>query len=460
MRPALRPALEKGVAIRNPRMLRVCPSPAGLMLGQANHENTRRRLSTTSTRLVQSESNKGEKRNGAKAFESSRLADQVEGLPKWPMTFWSYEYQVGEMRMVLRNAPLFSSAAHDRVESAVNNALAGKRDTELIPQCGLVGALQNVDGHDSTEQEKVDTRDRLVIANLCLPRSTIICGSKGSGKSQTLACLVENALSLKAYPNTKTGDEIEPSAGKPLGPPAALMLHYSTNREMRTTKPCQATDMCVTGKIPVKVLVSTANMNLAVNHSYEELADIYPFFQPRMLPLYLHQHQMTTERLMRLLAVEPLGSEQSTPLPHLDKTRAILSDLAWSDTGFTYAGFREKLEQQAWTEEQKDSLGLRLNFLQTLVSPKTGQASPDGPGVHPDEAWRFEPGSLTIVDLSDPALNPEAALALFSVVLSIFMEGRRDCARIVAMDDAHGVSHFCACHKRKQITRTDQYHRS
>lgn len=217
--------------------------------------------------------------------------------------------------------------------------------------------------------------------------------------------------------------------------------------------------MCHNGKIPVKVLVSTTNVNLALNHSYEELVDIFPHYPVRMLPLYFQDHHLTTERLMRLMAVNPLGSEQSTCQPELERVRDILNDLATSSTGITYDGLREKPDQQNLTEEQRDSLALRLAFLQTLIRPKTEQASSDGPAIDQDEAWRFQPGSLTIVDLSDPYINPEAACALFSVVLSIFMEGHPNCGRIVAMDDAHGVGLLCASDKIKQNARTDDYHR-
>ena len=53
--------------------------------------------------------------------------------------------------------------------------------------------------------------------------------------------------------------------------------------------------------------------------------------------------------------------------------------------------------------------------------------------------WSFQPGSLTIVDLSCPFVDESAACSMFNICLSIFLEGRKDASRIVALDEAHKV---------------------
>lgn len=193
MRHALGPALGKSIAIRNLRILRGCPSPAGLVSGRVKQQNARRRLSTTPKCLDQSGNNESEQRDGAKTSKDNKIL--VSG---------SYDYRAEAIREAFRNAPLFSSAARDFVESVVDNPATEKHNTEkLVSQYGLVGTLQRFDANKHTEQEEVDIQQRLVIANLDFPWSAFICGSKGSGKSHTLACLVVNALSLKADPDAK-----------------------------------------------------------------------------------------------------------------------------------------------------------------------------------------------------------------------------------------------------------------
>ena len=55
------------------------------------------------------------------------------------------------------------------------------------------------------------------------------------------------------------------------------------------------------------------------------------------------------------------------------------------------------------------------------------------------ETWEFKPGSLTIVDLSCPFVDESAACSLFTVCLQLFLEGRRDVGRVMALDEAHKV---------------------
>ena len=54
-------------------------------------------------------------------------------------------------------------------------------------------------------------------------------------------------------------------------------------------------------------------------------------------------------------------------------------------------------------------------------------------------AWNFEPGILTIVDLSCSFVDDNAACALFNICLELFLESRGSVGRIVVLDKAHKV---------------------
>lgn len=47
-----------------------------------------------------------------------------------------------------------------------------------------------------------------------------------------------------------------------------------------------------------------------------------------------------------------------------------------------------------------------------------------------------EPGTLTIIDLTDPVVDSDCACALFDICLSIFVS-IPNCNKIVALDEAH-----------------------
>ncbi|KAI4229236.1 MAG: hypothetical protein LQ349_006415 [Xanthoria aureola] len=73
---------------------------------------------------------------------------------------------------------------------------------------------------------------------------------------------------------------------------------------------------------------------------------------------------------------------------------------------------------------------------------KEGQQAPAFPDTKAGRqarkrAWDFEPGTLTIVDLSCPFVDENSACALFSICLDLFLESRNNASRIVALDEAH-----------------------
>lgn len=56
------------------------------------------------------------------------------------------------------------------------------------------------------------------------------------------------------------------------------------------------------------------------------------------------------------------------------------------------------------------------------------------------DIWSFKPGTLTIVDLSDPLSDEYAACTLFDICLGLFMENQSAGGTILALDEAHKVN--------------------
>lgn len=69
------------------------------------------------------------------------------------------------------------------------------------------------------------------------------------------------------------------------------------------------------------------------------------------------------------------------------------------------------------------------------------------------DAWTFKPGTLTIVDLSCPFVDENAACALFTICLELFLEDRNSAGRVVALDEAHKVSHFIEDKNKTDISQ-------
>ena len=55
------------------------------------------------------------------------------------------------------------------------------------------------------------------------------------------------------------------------------------------------------------------------------------------------------------------------------------------------------------------------------------------------KTWNFEPGGLTIVDLSCPFIDDNAACSLSAICLQLFLNKRENVGMVIALDEAHKV---------------------
>jgi hypothetical protein len=79
-----------------------------------------------------------------------------------------------------------------------------------------------------------------------------------------------------------------------------------------------------------------------------------------------------------------------------------------------------------FTDRQNAPLKMRLELMESFLDLK--HRNPD--------YLVGEPGTLTIIDLTDPVVDSDGACALFDICLSIFMS-QSECSKIVALDEAH-----------------------
>jgi hypothetical protein len=117
---------------------------------------------------------------------------------------------------------------------------------------------------------------------------------------------------------------------------------------------------------------------------------------------------------------------------------------------FSYEEFIKELEKASFSDSQSGPLEQRLNLLESFVdvepratvSKKKGKIvrsknkrNPNRRSADPDVFVR-KPGTLTIVDLTDPVVDEDSACALFDICLSIFIS-QTTCGKIIALDEAH-----------------------
>jgi hypothetical protein len=154
-----------------------------------------------------------------------------------------------------------------------------------------------------------------------------------------------------------------------------------------------------------------------------------------------------------------VGSEGDMPL-YMHSLIKILREMALSSQGqeaFNYKLFRAKLDSETFSCGQNGPLQLRLDLLESFMKqvqvevplhrpaqpPAKGNKKPPRPQTTIDENIKDhlvgKPGTLTIVDLSDPVIDSDSACVLFDICLELFIE-RTQCGKVIALDEAHNVS--------------------
>lgn len=134
--------------------------------------------------------------------------------------------------------------------------------------------------------------------------------------------------------------------------------------------------------------------------------------------------------------------------------------------GFDYDLFRKRVGKEAFKGQQTGPLKLRFQLLESFMDRHSKTKEGQQALIFPDtkdgrqaknewllqkarersleersaeNVWNFEPGTLTIADLSCPFVDESSACALFSICLDLFLENRNTASRIVALDEAHKV---------------------
>lgn len=54
---------------------------------------------------------------------------------------------------------------------------------------------------------------------------------------------------------------------------------------------------------------------------------------------------------------------------------------------------------------------------------------------------RFAQGQVTIIDLSDPFIDPAAACGMFEIIVRIFIRADVQTGKVLVVDEAHKVLH-------------------
>ncbi|KAL0949678.1 hypothetical protein HGRIS_009716 [Hohenbuehelia grisea] len=277
-------------------------------------------------------------------------------------------------------------------------------------QYGVMGATVSI--HSPTSVQIPD--DRRLYLNTNAPFSAIVCGVQGSGKSHTVSVMLESMF----IRHSPLGCLNQPLSG--------LILHFGEGGDC--ARPCEAAWTGVSKAAgvsapPVKVYVSKSSLK-TMRNVYQALGS-----NVSVEPLLFDEEDLDAQAFLSMMAV---GSSEGAPL-YMQLVMEILRGLG---EDFTYRAFEVKIEDLKTTLNpmQKASLEQRMALLISFMRPR-----PKGYGAKRPlrAASRFAAGQLTIIDLSDPFIDPASACSLFDIILRLFVRADVGTGKVVVVDEAH-----------------------
>ena len=136
-----------------------------------------------------------------------------------------------------------SQTRHDIKGTPVFTIPVLQHSKDCFSQYGFLAGMSDV-----LEKSAATTpSDPRVFFNIAAPSSTFICGSQGSGKSHTLACLLENCL-------------VKSDVSVLKDPLSGLVFHYDSFTSDLRGSPCEAAFLASNPDIKVRILCSPANV--------------------------------------------------------------------------------------------------------------------------------------------------------------------------------------------------------
>ncbi|POW09004.1 hypothetical protein PSTT_07093 [Puccinia striiformis] len=243
------------------------------------------------------------------------------------------------------------------------------------------------------QKTTLDTRLHL---NVNSPFSALICGVQGSGKSHSALVMLEGCLSVERRICTLP---------KPL---AGLCSHCDRGS---VNYSCQSTYLRLpatraqlgaklTSSVPVTVLVSPTCLR-TMRKIYEPLTGV------KVMPFYLSTLNLLLSRMLTLM-----GFDDSVIMPlYLPRAMTIIRPM--SADRVNYNG--KLLVIIPLNPAQECSYKMRIEMSDSYL---TNQKSVNVFSY-------FKPGHLVIVDLHDPFTNSSLVIALFEIIVGLFVHEQR-----------------------------------
>ncbi|KAL1799123.1 hypothetical protein ACET3X_003160 [Alternaria dauci] len=144
----------------------------------------------------------------------------------------------------------------------------------------------------------------------------------------------------------------------------------------------------------------------------------------RAIPFYLNFRKLTISAMLTLMAVDE-SSKTPLYLAEVEKILRMMQKSNGGDTVLDYAAFKKKIKEAGFTRDQMQPLQIRLNILDSFLDLNGTAEEPT-----------YEPGEVTIMDLSDDTMSSSTACALFKLGMNDYL-GSSAKGKMIVLDEAH-----------------------
>ncbi|KAH9927147.1 uncharacterized protein BXZ73DRAFT_90829 [Epithele typhae] len=283
----------------------------------------------------------------------------------------------------ITTAPLFSREAF-----IASEILKRARNTECP---------QSKTQHSDPSGVHVPAEPRLYL-NTNAPFSALVCGVQGAGKSHTVSVMLEGMLipDCPSVGTCKRALAASSSTSARAGPARSRARPRGSRARRRPPRPgARATGA------RARVRVGAAGDGGGVRAAAGAVASVEP--------LRIAEAELDAQGILSMMAVG--DSAQGAPL-YMQTVLAFIERI------------NEAMREM--NPQQKASLKQRLVILESFVDAK---------GARTESL--FAPGQLTIVDLSDPFIDPGSACALFEIITRLFVRAKMETGKVLVVDEAH-----------------------
>ncbi|KAG8862279.1 hypothetical protein FRB96_001858 [Tulasnella sp. 330] len=282
--------------------------------------------------------------------------------------------------------------------------LFGEGLRSSIPQYGILGSIVSIHSQSTVDSHE----DPRIYLNTNAPFSAVVCGVQGSGKSHTVGVLLE---SMMIPDDTRLGALTKPLAG--------LVLHYGENGG---SQPCEAAYQCLTADPKIRPPVVKVHVSPSRIGTMTQVYSAVFGKRVEVIPLKFAHSELDAQAFLSMMCV---STGKEPPL----YVQVILSILREMGDTFTYLGFQSVLEEKKSNGEfnlaQLAGIKQRMNLLETFLGSKRIVAP------------RFANGQITIVDLTDPFIDPASACSIFEIVTRLFVRADVGTGKVLIVDEAH-----------------------